>query len=366
MPLDEPTWWYGAADSLPARLLRPLARVYDWQAIRRMDQPAAYRSPLPVLCIGNFTAGGTGKTPLARACVAALAARGRTVAVLTRGYGGRSHGPRFVDMGLDRAEDVGDEPLLLAGDARVMVARDRVAGARAIESATPTVDVIVMDDGLQNPSLAKDLSLAVIDGRRGVGNGRVIPAGPLRASLAAQLTRVDAIVVNLPPGLAGEDSVALTWLRQNFEGPVLAARAEPAADTDALAGQAVVAFAGIANPGRFFDLLESHGAAIADRMVFADHHPFSDSDAERLLAAAAANNARLVTTEKDQVRLIGHGGARGRLRERVLALPIRLVFAERDRLRLEALLEGLKPRPARPAPTGDGATPRNTFDHPPR
>jgi tetraacyldisaccharide 4'-kinase len=298
-----------------------------------------------VVCVGNFTAGGTGKTPLSVLISALLDSKGERAAFLTRGFGGSVSGPRRVETGTDSAREVGDEALLLARHAPTTVARNRALGARSIEAfsgpAPPTV--IVMDDGLQNPDLEKDLSLAVVDGRRGFGNRRVIPAGPLRAPLEFQLAHADAIVVNrqLRPASSQQcesDGIA-TELRRRFPGPVLEAWVEADTTDTELAGARVVAFAGIANPQRFFTLLESLGADMVDRITFADHHAFSENDARRLLARADATGSRLVTTEKDRVRLIGLGGALAELRQRSLALPIRLHLEARDAARLDSLLE---------------------------
>ncbi len=349
MPVREPGWWYGERQGPIGRLLGPLlitaARLWGYAAERRIKRASPYRASLPVICVGNFTAGGTGKTPLAIHIAGLLAARGERPAFLTRGYGGRRRGPHRVDAALDTAADVGDEPLLLARHAPVVVARDRVAGARAIEAqagvAPPTV--IVMDDGLQNPALAKDLVVAVVDGRRGTGNGLVIPAGPLRAPLALQLGIADAIVVNLPREIAVKGDVAANGVasdfRDSFKGPVLEAMVEADGETAVLAGQRVLALAGIANPARFYDLLAELGADIAARAEFADHHAFSQADARGVLAKADQLGARIVTTEKDWVRIAGGKGALGELAARAWPLPVRLAFDTRDATRLAALLD---------------------------
>jgi tetraacyldisaccharide 4'-kinase len=203
-----------------------------------------------------------------------------------------------------------------------------------------------MDDGLQNPSLAKDLTLAIVDAARGLGNGEVIPAGPLRAPLDVQLGLTDAIVLNTPPNAAdaaegsgpAPPALLLEALRRDFPGPVIAASAEAATEAGALTGAPLVAFAGIANPARFFALLERLGGRIAAHLVFKDHHAYSESDAERLLALAVTHGATLVTTEKDHVRLVGYGGARERLAKAATALPIRLAFSEQDGHRLSELV----------------------------
>lgn len=344
MRLDEPSWWYAPPGDPRARLLAPLAALYAWASERRIHRTKSYRSRLPVICIGNFTAGGTGKTPLAIAIARQLADAGERPVFLTRGFKGRHRGPRWVDAATDTAAEVGDEPLLLARIAPVMIARDRRAGAIAIERGDRPASVIVMDDGLQNPALVKDLAIAVVDGRRGIGNGAVIPAGPLRAPLAFQLTLADAIVVNQPPATTGGSdsapaaSAVADELRRRFAGPLLAARPAPQGDLAWLSGATVVAYAGIANPDRFFRLLQTLGATIAARHVFPDHHAFTEADARRLLAEASRHQARLVTTEKDLVRLAGLGGARAQVRNASAALAIALVFGEDDAARLADLL----------------------------
>lgn len=341
MPPSEPTWWYATEADRRARLLTPIASIYGWAAERRMRRTQPYRSRLPVICVGNFTAGGTGKTPLAIAIAQHLIDEGEAPILLTRGFKGRTKGPKWVDIASDTAADVGDEPLLLARAAPVMIARDRRAGAQAIETSGRPASVVIMDDGLQNPSLRKDLSIAVVDGRRGFGNGLVIPAGPLRARLAFQLAHADAIVVNEPPAQPGAPPPAgevHEHLRRHFPGPVLAASPTAGGDTTWLSGRRIFAYAGIANPERFFTLLERLGASIVARIAFADHHAFTETDARRLLAEASRLRASLVTTEKDLVRLAGHGGRRRELREASATLPISLAFSDADGARLAAMI----------------------------
>ncbi len=323
-------------------MLHPISDVWGWLAQRRVERATPYRAHVPVICVGNFTAGGTGKTPLAIRIANDLVSLGETPAFLTRGYRAKGGAPRWVDAKADTAETSGDEPLLLARAARVLIARDRAAGARAIEQADPPASVIIMDDGLQNPSLGKDFSLAVVDGVRGIGNGMVIPSGPLRSPLGFQLGLIDAVVVNGPPA-ATADGV-LTALRRSFPGPVLAARTEPAESTEWLDGARVVAYAGIANPQRFFSLLESCGATVVVRRSFSDHHAFSPADAAALLQTAAAHSASLVTTEKDWVRLSGHADARRDLQARTRTLPICLAFDARDEERFSGLIKSVLSR----------------------
>ncbi|MGD9805387.1 MAG: tetraacyldisaccharide 4'-kinase [Hyphomicrobiaceae bacterium] len=342
MPLPEPGWWYAERPSLVARALSPLATLWGSAAERRFANAGAYRAKLPVICIGNFTAGGTGKTPLSLHVASELLSLGIVPAFLTRGYGGRTAGPHWVAIDRDQAAQVGDEPLLLARVAPTLVSRDRALGARTIEAAGEQPRAIIMDDGLQNGALAKDLTIAVVDGRRGVGNGLVIPAGPLRASLAFQLGLADAVVVNAAAeggGAPEAESPFVSWLRDHFGGPVLRASTQPSEDMDWLRDLPIVAFSGIGAPERFFRLLERLGARIIERRAFADHHRFTERDARGLLAEAQKRGATLCTTEKDWVRLGSEEGALGILRQVARTVAIRLVFSERDGVRLKSLIE---------------------------
>lgn len=341
MPVREPAWWYREQGGWQQRLLSPVSRIWQWSAARRLARGKPERAALPVICVGNFTAGGTGKTPISILIARLLIAGGERPVFLTRGYGGRLRGPHRVNSALDTAIDVGDEPLLLARHAPVIIARDRVAGAKlaAADFGMSPPTVIVMDDGLQNPALAKDLAIAVVDAVRGLGNGGVIPAGPLRATVATQFALAEAIVVNAAPGAdpAIVEKTA-TRLRGSFHGPVIDAGIEADADGLDLQGARVLALAGIANPARFYSLLEQLGATIAGRVQFADHHAFTDADATRILTEASSLHARIVTTEKDLVRLAGAPGARAALREKAIALPIRVKLDQRNEVRLVSLI----------------------------
>lgn len=339
MPLDEPTWWYGDAQDPRRRLLAPLGALYGWIAEARYRRRAPYRSRLPVICIGNFTAGGTGKTPLSMLVARLLIEGGEKPVFLTRGYGGRATGPAWVEDGADAAQRYGDEPLLLASLAPTLVARDRRTGIDVIESGEREVSVVVMDDGLQNPALAKDLSIAVVDGTRGLGNGEVIPAGPLRAPIDFQIGLVDAIVVREPRQSPDVEQSIHALLRRAFTGPVLAAQVIPRGDTAWLSETPLVAFAGIANPERFYGLVERLGGNIAARVSFPDHHAFTRADAERLLALAREKGALLVTTEKDLVRLDRGAPGAGELLAQTRALGIDLALEARDLARLNSLLQ---------------------------
>jgi tetraacyldisaccharide 4'-kinase len=298
--LEEPGWWYGEAQRprLLAPFLAPMGRLYGWFAERRFRRRQPYRSRFPVICVGNFTAGGTGKTPLAIFIAQLLKARGQAPVLLTRGYGGKAQGPVWVEDTQGAAHRFGDEPLLLACIAPTLVARDRKAGILMIEGSGRSVSAVIMDDGLQNPALAKDLAIAVVDGERGLGNGEVIPAGPLRASMDFQLGLVDAIVVRSRRKADGEPQGVHALLEARLSGRCW--RPSPRQGDTGLARQRpAVAFAGIANPQRFYALLESLGARLIERVTFPDHHVVSRKEAERLLHLAAEGNAQLVTTEKD-------------------------------------------------------------------
>jgi tetraacyldisaccharide 4'-kinase len=307
-------WWQG--DGLAAHLLAPAAAAYGFVTARRMAQHG-WRAPVPVLCVGNFTVGGSGKTPTAIAVAKFLAKAGRRPFFLSRGYGGALAGPVRVDA--QSAAAVGDEPLLLARIAPTIVARDRPAGARAAIAAG--ADVVVMDDGWQNPSLTKDLAVAVLDGRRGIGNGRVFPAGPLRAPLSSQLDHTDALLVIGPPGPAAMPAITAAERRRlpHFAGDLIP---DPAI-LDKLAGARALAFAGIADPDKFFATLETSGITIAARRSFPDHHRYAPDEIVRLIAEADDERLTLVTTEKDVARLAGDPAARD-LAARAVALPVTL------------------------------------------
>ncbi len=349
MSLDEPHWWYGTEprDRRMQRLLAPASRLYGFLSRRRIESARhPYRPASPVVCIGNFTAGGTGKTPLALAIARQLSDLGCEPVFLTRGYRGSIEGPHWIIPQTDTAAGTGDEPRLLARAAPVMIARDRRRGAEAIDLTPPSrgardLRVIVMDDGLQNPAVAKDLAIALVDGKRGLGNGSVIPAGPLRAPLATQLDLAHCVVVNRGTASPDEETDIERQFRRSFKGPVLAAFVAPAGDTSWLKERPVLAYAGIANPDRFFNLVEAEGGALVARRAFPDHHAFTENDAARLLAEATARGASLVTTDKDVVRLDGGSGARSQLREASRTLSIELRFDGRNAARLTALLSAL-------------------------
>jgi tetraacyldisaccharide 4'-kinase len=274
--------------------LAPASLVYEAGSRLREALTTTERLPVPVICVGNLTAGGAGKTPTALAIAAWFGAHGRVPHFLTRGYGGREAGPLRVDPKLHDARRVGDEALLLAAHAPTWVARARPVGGRAAVAAG--ADLVIMDDGLQNASLAKDLSLLVVDGGFGLGNGRLLPAGPLREPLARARARVQAAVI------VGRDDAAMA-ATLGGDLPLLRARLVPDAAAQRLRGQRVLAFAGIGRPAKFFATLAELGCEIVSARAFADHHRFDPDELMELVELAHAARAVLLTTEKDYLRL---------------------------------------------------------------
>jgi tetraacyldisaccharide 4'-kinase len=380
--MRDPAFWW-TEHSTAATLLAPIGAGYGAIAARYMARQGR-KAPVPVICVGNFTLGGAGKTPTAIALAGLLLASGHRPFFLSRGYGGRVAGPVRIDQlhpagsamapGLaafvgrrwpggseelaperspgttlpdpapqgegekeagtvtcghprlvreGRLSDVGDEALLLARVAPTIVARDRLAGAKvAVEGGA---DTIIMDDGLQNPSLNKDLAIAVVDGRRGIGNGRTFPAGPLRAPLEAQFNHLDAVLV---VGSAGRAAQYAMDIARRRGAPVLHADLHPAPEAVAeLAGKPVLAFAGIADPDKFFATLAAHGIPAAVRKPFPDHHRYAVDEISALLACAQRNGLTPVTTEKDLARL-SRDPAANDLIARSATLPVTLRFRE--------------------------------------
>ncbi len=312
--MKAPAFWWEDGSAASA-LLAPAAWIWGRVAAARMAGNGA-RAAVPVICIGNLVAGGAGKTPTAIAVARHLAARGRRPVFLSRGYGGTLRDATLVDPGRHTAAQCGDEPLLLARHFPVVVAADRIAGAAL---AGRHGDVIVMDDGLQNPSLRKDVTIAVVDGGRGIGNGRCIPAGPLRAPLDAQWPKVDALLV-IGPGRAGE-AVAATAAARGL--PVARGRlvADAAAATR-VGDREVLAFAGIGAPAKFFATLRETGAKVVEAIALPDHHDFGPGQVERFVARAEEAGLVPITTEKDAARLPAAVAAE--LAGRLVVLPVRL------------------------------------------
>jgi tetraacyldisaccharide 4'-kinase len=316
---EPPFWWRPAG--FEAHLLAPAAAIYGSVAARRLKRHGQ-RVGVPVVCIGNPTLGGAGKTPLAMAVAGMLTQAHEHPVFLSRGYGGRLAGPVRVDPDRHCAADVGDEPLMLARTAPAIVARDRVRGALAALSSGASV--IVMDDGFQNPSLKKDISILVVDGRRGIGNRKVFPAGPLRAPLADQLACADAMVV------VGSSDQELELGHEALASMISIFHAHLRPDDATIARIAkarVLAFAGIGNPNKFFATLADCGVEVAVKRTFSDHHHYTASEARALCDQATRENLTLMTTEKDLMRLRGDAGTAD-LWARAQALPVTLVIEE--------------------------------------
>lgn len=328
-----PAFWNDKAGrssgAVTRALLSPLGWAYAAAGAARITRTQPFRADVPVICVGNLTLGGTGKTPVSAALLSMLAEMGAKPFALSRGWGGQLKGPVRVDPAVHSADEVGDEPLLLARAGAAVIAADRPAGARL--AVSEGAGIIVMDDGHQNPTLHKDFSFVVVDGETGWGPGTIFPAGPLREPVSAGLARADAVIVMMPDDDARPDLARLKL--DGLEKPVLRAWLAPSAP---VAEGKLLAFAGIGRPQKFFDGLKAAGGDIADAIQFPDHHRFSAGDLRRLADLADSWNARLITTEKDHVRLPAA------FREHVLSYPVQAVFADSARIRdcLAGVLSG--------------------------
>lgn len=295
--MKAPYFWSAGLDPksreaapLTRLLLTPFAMLYLWGLRRKLARARPETAPIPVICIGNLTTGGAGKTPVTEAIRNRISSTGLRAASLSRGHGGAEAGPLKVDPTRHTSRDVGDEPLLLAASGEAWIGRNRPDAARAM--AADGVDIIVMDDGHQNPSLKKDLTLIVIDAGAPFGNGHVLPKGPLREKVPEGLARADAVI------LMGEGPVPREVTTSGL--PVLRAHLVPLAPPPP---GPLVAFAGIGRPQKFFDSLAEAGGDVADAVPYADHHPYTPGDLNFLRRLAQDRAATLITTTKDHVRL---------------------------------------------------------------
>jgi len=301
--------------------LLPLSWIWRGITAARLAWIKPEKAQLPVICIGNISVGGTGKTPFTAYLCQLLGSYGYSACILTRGYGGKQKGPLIADSNTHSAADIGDEALMLSQNNIVCISHDRVAGARFIAANLPS-DVIIMDDGMQNPWLKKDITLAVFDGAVGLGNGQILPSGPLRQSLKSALPSIDIAVIN------GSDK---TGLKQSLPQKLtcLSSRLLPNPETaDEIKQRSLLGFAGIGRPQGFFDTLEECGATLVKTLPFADHHPYSEADLTRLHLEATQLGAELITTQKDWVRLPPEW------RERILVLDVSLMLEDEDAKKL--------------------------------
>ncbi|EFL88574.1 tetraacyldisaccharide 4'-kinase [Ahrensia sp. R2A130] len=351
---DAPSWWYRPG-GVAAWALSPFSAIFGHIGAMRMAAPPKAVSRLPVLCVGNFVAGGAGKTPTAIAIAKQVRAMGLRPGFLSRGYGSNAKGAVLVDVKVHNSRDVGDEPMILALYATTVVCADRVAGAALLQSCD--VDFIIMDDGFQNPTLRKDMNVVVVDGGRGVGNGFPMPSGPLRATLAKQMTMADRILL-IGSGAASGDVVrrAARMAKPIMQADIAVRQGER------FDGSKVMAFCGLADPEKFFATLKALGADVVEEQAFGDHHAYSAGECRELMSRASELGMPLVTTQKDEVRLVRAGEAQAELRKAIDVLVIDLLF-ETERT-VTSLIEDTRKRAAtyrlkNPANIADAAQPES-------
>ena len=275
--------------------------------------------PVPVICVGNFTVGGAGKTPTALALAQAAKAKGMKPGFLSRGYGGSLDVTTVVDPEHHHATAVGDEPLLLAREALTVIARRRAEGAERL--VREGADLIIMDDGFQSAHIHFDYALIVVDARRGIGNGRTIPGGPLRAMLVDQMPYADAVLA------VGEGNGADHVVRMAARAgkPVFSVRQRPLAGSG-IAGRRVLAFAGIGDPVKFFRTVEDAGGEIVLKRAFADHHFYAPDELADLAATAERRGLELATTAKDAARIFDGSAATKAFLDNVRVVEIDMAF----------------------------------------
>ena len=324
MPIKTPHFWTEL--SWQSVILFPVSYIWRFGHYAQQKILNTKETEIPVICVGNLTVGGSGKTPVVITLCRFLSGIGKSTSILTRGFGGKEKGPIFVSTNLHQSLDVGDEPLMMAHSLDVCVSRNRPLGANHILDKKK-YDCIVMDDGLQNPTLKKDLNIAVFDGKFGIGNGFLLPAGPMRQKLEVGIQNIDLVIFN------GKDE---TGLGQKIPPhiPIFTGELQPDEEiVEKMKNRRVYGFAGIGNPSRFFKTLNNIGADLVGEAHFADHHPYTDADLTQLYEEAIQSGAELVTTQKDWMRLPTDW------RDRVLTVPVRIHFTADDTIKIVSFLE---------------------------
>jgi tetraacyldisaccharide 4'-kinase len=324
MPIKTPHFWTEL--SWQSVILFPVSYIWRFGHYAQQKILNTEETEIPVICVGNLTVGGSGKTPVVITLCRFLSGIGKSTSILTRGFGGKEKGPIFVSTNLHQSLDVGDEPLMMANSLDVCVSRNRPLGANHILDKKK-YDCIVMDDGLQNPTLKKDLNIAVFDGKFGIGNGFLLPAGPMRQKLEVGMQNIDLVIFN------GKDE---TGLGQKIPPhiPIFTGELQPDEEiVEKMKNRRVYGFAGIGNPSRFFKTLNNIGADLVGEAHFADHHPYTDADLTQLYEEAMQSGAELVTTQKDWMRLPTDW------RDRVLTVPVRIHFSADDTIKIVSFLE---------------------------
>ena len=324
MPIKTPHFWTEL--SWQSVILFPVSYIWRFGHYAQQKILNTKETEIPVICVGNLTVGGSGKTPVVITLCRFLSGIGKSTSILTRGFGGKEKGPIFVSTNLHQSLDVGDEPLMMAHSLDVCVSRNRPLGANHILDKKK-YDCIVMDDGLQNPTLKKDLNIAVFDGKFGIGNGFLLPAGPMRQKLEVGIQNIDLVIFN------GKDE---TGLGQKIPPhiPIFTGELQPDEEiVEKMKNRRVYGFAGIGNPSRFFKTLNNIGTDLVGEAHFADHHPYTDADLTQLYEEAMQSGAELVTTQKDWMRLPADW------RDRVLTVPVRIHFTADDTIKIVSFLE---------------------------
>ena len=324
MPIKTPHFWTEL--NWQSVILFPVSYIWRFGHYAQQKILNTEETEIPVICVGNLTVGGSGKTPVVITLCRFLSGIGKSTSILTRGFGGKEKGPIFVSTNLHQSLDVGDEPLMMAHSLDVCVSRNRPLGANHILDKKK-YDCIVMDDGLQNPTLKKDLNIAVFDGKFGIGNGFLLPAGPMRQKLEVGIQNIDLVIFN------GKDE---TGLGQKIPPhiPIFTGELQPDEEiVEKMKNRRVYGFAGIGNPPRFFKTLNDIGTDLVGEAHFADHHPYTDADLTQLYEEAMQSGAELVTTQKDWMRLPTDW------RDRVLTVPVRIHFSADDTIKIVSFLE---------------------------